>query len=205
VNRRNSPLALVARASLSASGLPNSGANRRIVTTVDCPLLAWCAYLVQRVGAASRTCILRTWRLTRRVFRGSQKRPQPATVSSSDSCRRPDRWYSPADVVLASYGLLVTILLPISVRVFYDPAVQYMLASLSFFRGASFHYIDHHGRPVEILGTVALSLTYPSVSGAREEFIGYHLAHPELFMAMGQGFLTVASVATCGCSSSAPS
>jgi hypothetical protein len=98
---------------------------------------------------------------------------------------------------LAAYGLLVTVVAPISTRVFYDPAVQYMLASLAVFRGASYHYIDHPGTPVELLGTLGLALTYPFVSGAPEGFIAHHLAHPEQFMAMAQGFLAVTSIATC--------
>jgi hypothetical protein len=72
-----------------------------------------------------------------------------------------------------------------------------MLASLSVFRGAGYRYIDHPGTPVEVLGTMVLALTYPFVASAPQGFVGYHLAHPEQFMALVQGLLLVASVGTC--------
>jgi hypothetical protein len=98
-------------------------------------------------------------------------------------------------VGLGAYGILVTFVEPISTRVFYDPAGQYMEASLSVFRGAGYAYIDHPGTPVEVLGTIWLALTFPFVSGAPEGFVAYHLAHPELFMTLAQGFLAITSIA----------
>ena len=99
---------------------------------------------------------------------------------------------------LAGYGVLVTLVAPISTRVFYDPALQYMLASLEVFRGATYSYVDHPGTPVEMLGTLGLALMYPFVSGAPEGFVAYQLGHPAQFMTMAQTFLAVASIATCG-------
>jgi hypothetical protein len=100
-------------------------------------------------------------------------------------------------LALTGYAGLATLVAPISARAFYDPAVQYMLASLSVFRGAGYRYIDHPGTPVEVLGTVILAVTYPFVASAPQGFVGYHLAHPEQFMALMQGLLLVASVGTC--------
>jgi hypothetical protein len=90
----------------------------------------------------------------------------------------------------------VTLVTPISARVYYDPALQYLLSSLEPFVGRAYHYIDHPGTPVEVLGTAVLGATYPFTASNIDSFVAYHLAHPELFMTLGQTLLVMASIAT---------
>ena len=77
----------------------------------------------------------------------------------------------------------------------YDPEMPYMLSSLSVFKGYPYIYTDHPGTPVEMLGTALLGLTYPIIKKvASDSFVMYHIMHPEVFLALGRGFLTVASI-----------
>jgi hypothetical protein len=76
----------------------------------------------------------------------------------------------------------------------YDPEMQYFQNSLALFKGASYAYIDHPGTPVEVIGTLLLALTRPITRGLDVFFIPYHLEHPELFLTLAHGILTVVSI-----------
>src|SRR5438128_2129457 len=98
-------------------------------------------------------------------------------------------------LAFAIYGFITAWLAPISARLHYDPSLQYMLSSLSWFRGATYAYIDHPGTPLEVLGTVLLALTLPFVNSAPGGFITFHLTHPQVFLGVAQTLLVVASMA----------
>jgi hypothetical protein len=72
-----------------------------------------------------------------------------------------------------------------------------MVSSLALLRGSGYHYIDHPGTPVEVLGTVLLAATYPFVMATNQDFITFHLSHPEVFMALAQTLLLVCTLLTC--------
>jgi hypothetical protein len=97
-------------------------------------------------------------------------------------------------VGIAAYGVLTAWISPVTARVNYDPSLQYMLSSLSWFRGATYDYIDHPGTPVEVLGTALFGVSYPLVAPSPEGFISYHLAHPQQFLSVAQTFIVVGSV-----------
>src|SRR5262249_53037558 len=65
---------------------------------------------------------------------------------------------------------------------------------LGVFKGQGYAYVDHPGTPVEMLGTALLALTYPITKTSTDSFILYHLKHPELFLIIARGFLTVACI-----------
>ncbi len=78
----------------------------------------------------------------------------------------------------------------------YDPEMAYMLNSLAIFKGQPYAYVDHPGTPVEVLGTLLLAVTRPLTRRWGVLFIDYHIAHPELFLALAHAFLTLASMVT---------
>jgi len=98
---------------------------------------------------------------------------------------------------VTAYRVFVTWLVPISPRVYYDPAMQYMLSSLALFRGTAYHCIDHPGTPVEMLGTLLLALTYPFVGLSTGSLIAFHLSHPDVFMSIAQTLLLMGTLVTC--------
>jgi hypothetical protein len=71
-----------------------------------------------------------------------------------------------------------------------------MLASLAWFRGTPYVYIDHPGTPVEILGTGLLLLSHPFVQHA-SDLIAFHLDNPQLFLSIAQTVLVLASLLVC--------
>ena len=97
-------------------------------------------------------------------------------------------------LAIAAYGFVAVWLVQVTVRTFPDPTTVYLLNSLSTFRGAVYHYIDHPGTPVEVLGTALLALTLPFVGSAPEGVFAYHIAHPEVFLRMGQLVILGASL-----------
>ena len=63
----------------------------------------------------------------------------------------------------------------------YDPEFPYFMNSLSVFNGKPYWYMDHPGTPVELLGTLILTLTYPLTRGSSDNFVMYHISNPGLF------------------------
>jgi hypothetical protein len=98
---------------------------------------------------------------------------------------------------VAAYGVLTAWVTPVSARVHYDPALQYMLSSLSAFRGETYAYIDHPGTPVELLGTLVLALSFPFTGGGLDGFITYQLTNPQQFLSIAQTLIGVASIGVC--------
>ena len=76
----------------------------------------------------------------------------------------------------------------------YDPEMPYFINSLALFKGVSYSYIDHPGTPVEVIGSLLLALTRPWTRGLAEFFIPYHLAHPQLFLALAHGVIALFSL-----------
>ena len=75
----------------------------------------------------------------------------------------------------------------------YDPQMAYFLNSLAPFKGASYFYTDHPGTPVEIIGTVLLGTSYLLFTD-RANFILTNLEHPESFLTLAHGLITLLSV-----------
>ncbi len=98
-----------------------------------------------------------------------------------------------ATVLVANY-IYVHFIVPAPFFISTDPEMQYMSSSLAIFKGQPYTYIDHPGTPVELIGTALLALTYPAVNLAHQPFVLFHLQHPELFMMLVRGFLTVTSI-----------
>jgi len=76
----------------------------------------------------------------------------------------------------------------------YDPEMAYFMNSLALFKGVPYMYIDHPGTPVEVIGSMLLALTRPWTRAFGALFIPYHLANPQVFLALAHGFVTLASV-----------
>ena len=77
----------------------------------------------------------------------------------------------------------------------YDPEMAYFMNSLALFKGVPYAYIDHPGTPVLTIGSLLLALTRPWTRSLGVLFIPYHVANPQVFLALGHGMLTLASVA----------
>ena len=75
----------------------------------------------------------------------------------------------------------------------YDPEMAYLLNSLAPFKGAPFFYTDHPGTPVEMTGTMLLGIIYVFFTD-HANFIDYLLEHPEYFLNLAHGFITLLSV-----------
>jgi hypothetical protein len=78
----------------------------------------------------------------------------------------------------------------------YDPEYVYFLNSLAPIKGKPYHYADHPGTPLELLGTSFLLLSYPVTHSYPKGFIMYHIEHPRLFFTMARGFIMVFSLIT---------
>src|SRR5258708_21672865 len=96
--------------------------------------------------------------------------------------------------VLAGYYVYVEIIVPAPFYILYDPELQYMSSSLAIFKGQPYVYIDHPGTPVELVGSGLLALTYPIVSINHQSFTLFHIQHPELFLFLARGLLTLTSI-----------
>jgi hypothetical protein len=96
-------------------------------------------------------------------------------------------------LVIGGYGVLTSWVAPLTVRVAYDPSMQYMLTSLAWYRGTPYTYIDHPGTPVEILGTILLLLSHPFIRHA-SELISFHLSQPQYFLSVAQTVVVGASL-----------
>ena len=75
----------------------------------------------------------------------------------------------------------------------YDPEMAYFMNSLAPFKGAHYFYTDHPGTPVEILGTMLLSIPYVLFTD-RTNFISICLEHPEYFLYLAHGLITLLSL-----------
>ncbi len=78
----------------------------------------------------------------------------------------------------------------------YDPQMPYFLNSLAIFKSEPYHYIDHPGTPVELIGTFLIGLMRPFVGLRSDSYIQYLLENPERFFLVGYAFLTIASMVT---------
>jgi len=110
---------------------------------------------------------------------------------------------SPRLVILApflvgviAWWLYSQVIQPQPIYITADPEVAYFLSSLSVFKGKPYTFIDHPGTPVEIIGTVILSITYPFVGNLGNSFTFYHIAHPDTFLVIVRTLLTLASMGT---------
>ena len=75
----------------------------------------------------------------------------------------------------------------------YDPEMAYFLSSLAPFKGAPYFYTDHPGTPVETIGTLLLGTSYVFFTD-RANFISTYLEHPEYFLTVAHGLITLLSV-----------
>jgi hypothetical protein len=100
-------------------------------------------------------------------------------------------------LLLATYGLFAARLASVAVMVDYDPALQYLIASLAPFSGGSYAYVDHPGTPVEVLGSLVLAALRPFVENPRESFVLTVVRHPEWFLQVADCFLVSATIAAC--------
>jgi len=99
-------------------------------------------------------------------------------------------------LVIGGYGVLTSWVAPLTLRVAYDPSLQYMLTSLAWYRGTTYAYIDHPGTPVEVLGTILLLLSHPFIRHA-SELISFHLSQPQYFLSVAQTVVVGASLVVC--------
>jgi len=76
----------------------------------------------------------------------------------------------------------------------YDPQMPYFLDSLQIFHGNHYFYIDHPGTPVELLGSLFLGVTYPFLANTETGFTRYYIDHPDLFLKIAHGFITLMSI-----------
>jgi len=98
---------------------------------------------------------------------------------------------------LAGFWVYVDLIHPLPFyTVKYDPEMPYMLNSLAIFKSRPYQYYDHPGTPVELIGTVILALMRPVLRLGSDAFWTYLLAHPEVFLRVAHGLLTLGSVAT---------
>jgi hypothetical protein len=95
---------------------------------------------------------------------------------------------------LAYIWVLVHYIHPAPFHLFKDPELAYMMDSLSLFKGKLYEFYQHPGTPVEILGSFLLILTYPFLS---QNFVSHHLQHPETFMILARGVLTIGHIVGC--------
>jgi len=75
----------------------------------------------------------------------------------------------------------------------YDPEMAYFLNSLAPFKGAPYFYTDHPGTPVEMIGTTLLGIAYVFFPDPAN-FIRTYLEHPETFLNLAHGVITLLSV-----------
>jgi len=97
---------------------------------------------------------------------------------------------------LAAYYVLVEWAVPLPFySMKYDPEMPYFMNSLALFKGVPYRYIDHPGTPVEVLGSLLLAPTRLWTRSVGALFVPFHLENPGLFLALGHGVLTLASLA----------
>jgi len=75
----------------------------------------------------------------------------------------------------------------------YDPEMAYFMNSLAPFKGAPYFYTDHPGTPVEMIGTTLLGIAYVFFPDPAN-FIHTYLGHPEYFLDLAHGVITLVSV-----------
>jgi hypothetical protein len=77
----------------------------------------------------------------------------------------------------------------------YDPEYAYFLSALAPFNGGGYTYAHHPGTPLEVLGTIILTILYPFIAANPVGFIQYNLNHPELFLGLTHLLLLGSSMA----------
>src|SRR5215510_12630756 len=97
--------------------------------------------------------------------------------------------------LLAGFWLYLSIILkgPQPYYRDYDPEMAYFMNSLAPFKGAPYFYTDHPGTPVEMIGTLLLGTSYVFFTD-HANFINYQLEHPEYFLNVAHGLITLLSV-----------
>ncbi len=76
----------------------------------------------------------------------------------------------------------------------FEAEMTYLFDSLGAFRGIPYHYVDHPGVPVALLGSLLLGITSPIASASSEGFFGYHIQTPGLFLLSAHTLLTLVSL-----------
>ena len=99
-------------------------------------------------------------------------------------------------VGLAAYFVFTQWIVPAPFYLRYDPEMPYFTNSLLPFQGLPYAYYDHPGTPVEMLGTFFHWITRLFIPGSSEQFVLYHLNHPEIFLGFARTFLFLASLVT---------
>ena len=79
----------------------------------------------------------------------------------------------------------------------YDPEMAYFANSLAIFKGLPYHYADHPGIPVEIIGTLLLAISLPFFKNLSDFFM-YYIQNPDTFLNLAHGFVTAASIVCAG-------
>jgi hypothetical protein len=97
-------------------------------------------------------------------------------------------------VILLGYWVYANVVKPTPPYMAQDPETVYMISSLGVFKGQPYVYIDHPGTPLEVLGSLFFLLSYPVAAASHDSFIMYQLQHPELFLAIAHGFLTLSCI-----------
>jgi hypothetical protein len=75
----------------------------------------------------------------------------------------------------------------------YDPEMAYFMNSLAPFKGARYFYTDHPGTPVEMIGTMLLSIPYVFFTD-HANLISYYLENPAYFLNVAHGLITLLSI-----------
>jgi len=94
---------------------------------------------------------------------------------------------------LAYVWLFVHSIYPAPYHFYHDPEMAYMIDSLGIFKGELYDFCQHPGTPLALIGSFLFAPTYPFF-GPKNDFFIYHLEHPELFMSVARGMLTIAHI-----------
>jgi len=103
---------------------------------------------------------------------------------------------SPFLLAIIAWWLYTQVFQPQPIYVNADPEIPYLMSSLAVFKGEPYTFIDHPGTPVEIIGTLIFSATYPFVGNSVNSFTLSHILHPEIFLFIARALLTLASMGT---------
>src|SRR5262245_48294144 len=110
-------------------------------------------------------------------------------------------WIQRLGVILLSTAfaylwLLVHYFHPTPLHFYHDPEMAYFMDSLGIFKGELYGFCQHPGTPMTLIGSFLFALTYPFLRPS-ENFLMYHLQHPELFMSIARGVLVGSHIVGC--------
>ena len=103
---------------------------------------------------------------------------------------------SPFLLAIIAWWLYTQVFQPQPFYVNADPEIPYLMSSLAVFKGEPYAFIDHPGTPVEIIGTLIFSATYPFIGNSVSSFTLSHILHPDTFLIIARSLLTLASMGT---------